>query len=209
LAAEELKVIDIDQVRLEVVGCAPMKRTIPWTLALLFFVAFVASFAELHRLRIRFGEATRHQFHDHQEVREFIIRASLEGLDHPVVIIGDSLAEMAEFPKFVCGNPVVNAGIGGSQTSDFLRLAPKLLEHSRPSAIIVALGANDPSTSNDSEPLLQKLRALSPVVLSMPTPRDQFPATDLFDGVHLNRRASAAWVTRITAALEHAIEGCD
>jgi hypothetical protein len=186
-----------------------MKSAVPWTISILLFVAFAASFAELQRLRVRFGEVTQHRFHDHQEVREFIIRTSLEGLDRPVVIIGDSLAEMAEFPKMVCGKPVVNAGIGGSQTSDFLRLAPKLLEHSRPSAIIVALGANDLGKSNESEPLLQELRDLSPVVLSMPTSPDQFPATDLFDGVHLNRRASAAWVSRITSALEHAIEGCD
>jgi hypothetical protein len=109
-----------------------MKRAIPWTLAVLFFVAFVASFSELQRMRVRFGEVTRHNFHDHQDVREFIIRAALDGLDRPVVIFGDSLVEMAEFPKAICGRPVVNAGIGGSKTSDFLRMAPLLLEHSTP-----------------------------------------------------------------------------
>jgi hypothetical protein len=105
-----------------------MKRAIPWTLAVLFFVAFVASFSELQRMRVRFGEVTRHNFHDHQDVREFIIRSALDGLENGrSFILGDSLVEMAEFPKAVCGRPVVNAGIGGSQTSDFLRMAPPKL----------------------------------------------------------------------------------
>lgn len=186
-----------------------MKRAVPWTLAALFFVAFVASFAELHRLRIRFGEVTKHQFHDHQEVREFIIRSALDGLESPIVILGDSLVEMAQLPVSLCGKPVVNAGIGGAQTSDFMRLGPKLLERTKPTAIVVGLGAND-RTATEIDGLVVRLRAISPLVLPMPTTRNNFSASDLReDGVHLTKVASARWVSKMTADLEHAIENCD
>lgn len=188
-----------------------MKRAIPWTLAVLFFVAFAASFSELQRMRARFGEVTRHHFHDHQDVREFIISTSLDGLDGPIVVFGDSLVEMAELPKSLCGKTVVNAGIGGSQTSDFIRLAPLLLEHSKPSAVVIALGANDPAeNTKDANDLVRQLRKLAPVVLSMPTTRDRFAAADfLKDGIHLTREASSTWVSKITGALERSIQNCD
>ncbi|MET4307898.1 hypothetical protein [Bradyrhizobium sp. RT4b] len=180
-------------------------------LAALFFVALVASIFELQRVRARFGEVTRHHFHDHQDVREFIIRARLDGLDSPIIVFGDSLVEMAELPKSLCGKPVVNAGIGGSQTSDFMRLVPKLLEHSKPSAVVIALGANDPSeNAKQASDLVRQLRKLAPIVLAMPTTRDGFAAGDfLKDGIHLTREASVMWVSKITGALERSIQNCD
>ena len=48
------------------------------------------------RFMQRFGEVSRHQFHDHQDVREFMIRAALDGLTEPAVVIGDSITEMSQ-----------------------------------------------------------------------------------------------------------------
>lgn len=162
-------------------------------------------------MRVRFGEVTRHQFHDHQDVREFIIRTALDGLDRPVVILGDGLVEMAELPKTICGRAVVNAGIGGSRTSDFIRLAPLLLERSAPTAVVIALGVNDSSDNREEDAkLLESIRRISPVVISMPTTADRFEVADLMaDRIHLRREASVAWVSKITNEIERTVQGCD
>src|SRR5438067_8373939 len=120
-----------------------MKRTIPWIIALAAFVAFGATFSELQRVRGRFGEMTRHQFHDHMEVRQFMIRATLADLKQPIVILGDSITEMARFPETIDGNPVVNAGIGGASVQDIEAIASTLLRDAQPSLIVVALGTNN------------------------------------------------------------------
>jgi hypothetical protein len=60
-------------------------------------------------MRARFGDVTRHQFHDYQDVRLFMIRAALDELDQPIVIIGDSITEMSRLPETIYGRPVVNA----------------------------------------------------------------------------------------------------
>jgi hypothetical protein len=76
-----------------------MNRSIPWVLFVVALVAFGASFSELERMRARFGEVTRHQFHDHLDVRQFMIRAALAGLDRPIVILGDSSLKWRGFPN--------------------------------------------------------------------------------------------------------------
>ncbi|WP_143130536.1 hypothetical protein [Bradyrhizobium arachidis] len=164
-------------------------------------------------MRARFGEVTRHQFQDHQDVRKTIIRSSLDGLDRPIVVLGDSLIEMADFPKALCGKPVVSGGIGGATTSDFLRVGPEILASSKPAAVVVALGANDgndPLQKQRTSDLLREIGKLSPVVITMSTKREEFNRSDLGkDGVHLTRSASAAFVSRITAPVERGLGGCD
>jgi lysophospholipase L1-like esterase len=121
-------------------------------------------------MRARFGEVTRHKFHDHQDVRLFIIKAALGELNQPIVVIGDSITEMSRLPETIDGRPVVNAGIGGATISDFAAIAPRLLEGSSPSLIVVALGANDAgsqSIQQDYATLLQQLRKLSSRLLAI------------------------------------------
>jgi hypothetical protein len=90
-------------------------------------IAFGASFSELHKARERYWKLA-HREHIHSEVRKFIIKAALAGLDHPIVVIGDSITEMARLPEKIDGRPVVNAGIGGASISDYEAIAPELLE---------------------------------------------------------------------------------
>jgi lysophospholipase L1-like esterase len=145
-----------------------MKRTASWVIAAVALIAFAAAFSELQRMRQRFGEVTRHQFHDHRDVRQFMIRAALDGLDQPIVFLGDSITEMARLPESIAGHPVVNAGIGGALISDID--APRLLDGSKPHLIVVALGANDiGSTSVETAyaALLSQLKQISPRLLAV------------------------------------------
>lgn len=148
-----------------------MKRAIPWVVAVVATIAFGASFSELQRVRRRFGEVTRHQFNDHQDVRQFIIRAALAGLDSPIVVIGDSIAEMARFPEEIGGHPVVNAGIGGATIQDFETIAPSLLEHTKPFAIVIELGTNGPdSIGTEYVKLLEQLKNISQRLIAVGIP---------------------------------------
>jgi hypothetical protein len=65
-------------------------------------VAFVASFSELQRMRARFSEVTRHQYHDRQDVRAYMIKAALAELDQPIVVL--SITEMARLPETINGH---------------------------------------------------------------------------------------------------------
>jgi hypothetical protein len=204
-----------------------MIRSIPWVLFVVALIAFGASFSELERMRGRFGEVTRHQFHDHLDVRQFMIRAALAGLDRPIVILGDSITEMARFPESIEGYPVVNAGIGGATIHDFLSHSPNLLDGVTPSVIVVALGANDVGSSVQEEyaALLSYLKKRAPAVYAVAvTPLDGVEAINsqivaaaksagvpviethiakamLTDGIHPNPEGSRRWTAAVVAAI--------
>jgi hypothetical protein len=79
-------------------------------------------------VRQRFGEVTQRPYHDHQDVRQFVIKAALADASQPIVMIGDSITEMAPLPAEIAGHPVVDAGIGGISTSGYKLLAGRLFE---------------------------------------------------------------------------------
>lgn len=206
---------------------------LPWLIAGVAIMAFGATFSELERLRVRFGEVTRHKFHDHQDVRQAMIRMALSNLDQPIVVMGDSLTEMARFPETICGKPVVNAGVGGATISDFNFLAPRLLDGVTPSLVVVALGANDAGSltvQRDYSALVSKLGKLAPILIAMPavglgaaevngaidaalegekvslvevTIKDGF----LKDGIHLSATGYKTWTPAIVASVSNAF-GC-
>jgi len=205
-----------------------MNRSIPWVLFVVALIAFGVSFSELERMRGRFGEVTRHQFHDHLDVRRFMIRAALAGLDRPIVILGDSITEMARFPESIEGYPVVNAGIGGATIHDFLSLSTRILDEVTPSVIVVALGANDVGSSTVQEEyaaLLSYLKKRAPAVYAVAvTPLDGVEAINsqvvaaaksadvpviethitkamLTDGIHPNPEGSRRWTAAVVAAI--------
>jgi lysophospholipase L1-like esterase len=206
-----------------------MNRSIPWFLFVVALIAFGVSFSELERMRGRFGEVTRHQFHDHLDVRQFVIRGALAGLDRPIVILGDSITEMARFPEAAEGYPIVNAGIGGATIADFVTLAPNLLNEATPSACVVALGANDVGSTTvgqEYRALLSKLRKRCPKLLAVAVLpmngaemiNSQIVAAAnsegvrvidtyiiksmlVLDGVHLSSEGSKQWAAAVVAAL--------
>jgi hypothetical protein len=197
---------------------AGMKRSLPWIIAVIATVAFGASYSELQRMRGRFGEVSRHTFHDHRDVREFIIRAAMVGLERPVVVIGDSIVEMARFPE-----NVVNAGIGGATIEDFETVAPRLFEHAAPSVIVVELGTNDDTAANYGR-LLHTLKKFSARVVAVAIPKTDaknveikaaadregvsyiqasMPIGSLLpDGVHLNSIGYDTWTPALLRAID-------
>jgi lysophospholipase L1-like esterase len=202
---------------------------IAWVIAGVATLAFCVTFSELQRMRTRFGDATQHKFHDHQDARRSMIKAQLAGLDHPIVILGDSITEMARFPDSADGYPIVNAGIGGDTIRDFVGLAPDLLEGITPAAIVVALGANDigsPDIRAEYSALLSNLKNLAPTVIAVAvTPMDGAEAVNSeiaaaatsegirliethterpsspTDHIHPNPAESKKWATAIVAEL--------
>ena len=176
-----------------------MHRTLPWVLIAVLLIAFVASFSELQRIRKRFGEVTRQTVHDHQEVRQFIIRADLAGGDGPIVIVGDSITEMARFPDRISGKRVVNAGIGGATILDYVVRAPKIFDGSKPSLIVVAIGANDTGSKTkerDFSALLSVLKTYAPLLVV------DIPNGHTIDGIHPTQEASRLWVESVVDAIE-------
>jgi lysophospholipase L1-like esterase len=209
-----------------------MKRAVPWLVAAVTTIAFLASFSELQRMRKRFGEVTRHTYHDHQEIRDFMIKAALVGLDQPVVVIGDSITEMARLPEMIGDKPVVNAGIGGATIEDFETIAVPLLNDTKPTLIVVALGANDqasPSIQRNYSALLSRLKRISPNLLAVAvSPAEASRAINtliesaargegvkffqpsipngltLKDHIHLSAAGYRIWTPALVSAIAHA-----
>jgi lysophospholipase L1-like esterase len=81
--------------------------------------------------------------HEHSNVREFVIASQLARSENPIVFLGDSITEAAILPDAICGNAVVNAGIGGAGVDQLLKAAPVILDGKSPALIVLAIGTND------------------------------------------------------------------
>jgi GDSL-like Lipase/Acylhydrolase family len=209
-----------------------IKTTTPWIIAVVALIAFGVSFSQLHKARNRYWKLYSLQSHDHmhRDVREFIIRAALIGLERPIIVLGDSITEMARLPEEIDGHPVVNAGIGGSSISDFETIAPRLLEDSdTPSLVVVTLGANDigsGTVKQDYAKLLSNMKKLAPQLLAIgvagPAGSDlinsqikdaailanvpfieiKLPQGSLLpDHMHLNGRGYQDWIPKLVSAI--------
>jgi lysophospholipase L1-like esterase len=206
-------------------------RALPWIIAAIGFLAFLVAYAELRRVRDRLDEVSHHTFHDHAEVRKFMIGASLAEADQPIVVIGDSITEMAPLPRSICGHSVVNAGIGGITIAEASKLAPRLLEHQHPFMIVSALGANDVGSSSAGShyaELLGTLGRFSHRLLAVSVTSDletakqiasaatsadvpyidpQLPiGSKLSDGVHYAAAAYRIWIPALQAEIEKQCE---
>lgn len=201
-----------------------------WLLVLIFLAAFLASFSELQRTRSRFGEVTGRQFYDPKDKRYFAIRKMISGLAEPIVILGDSITERASFPESIDGHALVNAGISGGTTLDFIAIAPALLRDVKPAMIVIALGTNDIGSQTERQDyaaLLIALKKVCPNLLALAAPqRDgsilinaqikaaaqsegvrfiEIPLPDgskLADNVHLNDAGYRTWTPAVIAAID-------
>jgi lysophospholipase L1-like esterase len=61
-----------------------------------------------------------------------------------IVVLGDSITQRVLLPETICGYPVINAGISGSRTSNFIPFAEEMARLD-PALIVLALGVNDSS----------------------------------------------------------------
>jgi hypothetical protein len=207
-----------------------MKRAIPWVIAIVAVIAAGVSFSEMKKAReqyVQLAQSPLLREHLHRDVREFMIKAALAGLDQPIVVLGDSITEMARLPESIGDRPVVNAGIGGASISDFEAIAPQILDGVSPAILIVALGVNDVGSAvvkRNYTALLVKLKKLAPRLISIAAPNAalvnegikaaattegvQFVdiplprGSTLSDHIHLTREASQAWVAGMVAAIK-------
>jgi hypothetical protein len=192
-----------------------MLRVFPWILSVVLLAAFVASFSELGRVRKRFGEVTRHVFHDHADVRLSVIRSAMAQERSPIVVIGDSVAERARFPAVLCGRPVVNAAIGGASLEELTRLAKEI---NAASLVVIIAGTNNAGTGIEA-PYTQLLNAVRPPKIAIAatfstevnraiidaSKRAMVAALDLpfseFDDVHPTPDAYRLWMPRLVEAI--------
>jgi len=80
----------------------------------------------------------------HLSARFAMIQAQIAQAGHGgVLFLGDSNTEGAILPQKLCGKATINAGIGGATVGTFSNSAHRLLQEAKPSAIVIALGAND------------------------------------------------------------------
>ena len=116
--------------------------------------------------------------HEHSDVREFVIAAHLARTKSPIVFLGDSITEAATLPGAICGYAVVNAGIGGMEVDQLLKVVPALLQDKSPALIVLAIGTNDAYATPGREEqfrasyvkLLQTLAPIAPklVIANIP-----------------------------------------
>jgi hypothetical protein len=192
-----------------------MRRALPWAISAILLIAFVASFSELERMRRRFGEVTSHAFHDHAEVRLAVIRSAMAQKTKPIVILGDSLAELAQFPDSACNRPIINAGIGGARLNELTILSDEL---KGASLVVVLAGTNDAGSATfegDYSRLLLKLPAaivvpatFSPEVnrqIAASAKQSKVPILDIqfteFKDVHPTPNAYKTWTEQMVSAL--------
>ncbi len=76
------------------------------------------------------------------DTRRLVILAHARQMPDPVIILGDSVVDMADMPE-LCGNTVLNAGVAGARTEAIERLSRDVLAVRRPRMVIVAVGLND------------------------------------------------------------------
>jgi lysophospholipase L1-like esterase len=76
------------------------------------------------------------------DTRRLVILAHARQVPDPVMILGDSVVDMADLPQ-LCGQTVLNAGISGARTDAVERLSREVLAIRHPRLVIVAVGLND------------------------------------------------------------------
>jgi len=89
--------------------------------------------------------------HLHSDVRLWMIKSQLSRVEHPIIVMGDSIVEAALLPKEICGHPVINAGIGGTAIGFFKTYAPLIVNEANPELVILSVGINDATTNSQNE----------------------------------------------------------
>jgi lysophospholipase L1-like esterase len=110
--------------------------------------------------------------------RQFVIQSNLGRLPDSIVILGDSIVEGSTLPRWICGHPIINAGIGGASTTTGLgSILAKSLGGKRAALIIVSLGTNDAALSRSQQSfaanyaeLLKQISTLAPHAIVMAIP---------------------------------------
>jgi hypothetical protein len=88
----------------------------------------------------------------HRRARQLVLYYTLSRVDHPVILLGDSITEASTPPREICGHKMVNAGLNAASTaSDLGTWLINALNGRRASAIVVSLGTNDALQATSAE----------------------------------------------------------
>lgn len=120
--------------------------------------------------------------------REKAIISQASQRDWPVVVIGDSVTELAAIST-ICGKPALNAGVSGRQASGVEAVASAILKATKPDLVVIAVGKNDawadnPTPSDDFHASMRRIIDLAgdaQVVLVKPGKVANFGKADTFD----------------------------
>jgi lysophospholipase L1-like esterase len=95
------------------------------------------------------------------DTRRLVILAHARQSPDPVMILGDSVVDMADLP-LLCGQGVLNAGVAGARTAAVEQLSREVLAIGHPRLVIIAVGLNDAhrdARTSDAE-FIAKYRAI-------------------------------------------------
>ncbi|CAM3174444.1 hypothetical protein SPAN111604_08260 [Sphingomonas antarctica] len=105
--------------------------------------------------------ASRPPGRTYYDTRRLVILAHARQVPDPVIILGDSIVDMADLPQ-LCGKTVLNAGVAGARTEAVELLSREVLAIRHPQMVIVAVGLNDAhreAHTSDGD-FLEKYRAI-------------------------------------------------
>lgn len=102
--------------------------------------------------------------HNHTEVRKFIIKSQIAQADDPIVIVGDSITEAALFPSSICGQKLINAGIGGLDTKTYAAIINDVLPAKSVPLIVVALGTNNSTRAASRHTFAKSYNSLADIL---------------------------------------------
>jgi lysophospholipase L1-like esterase len=157
----------------------------------------------------------------HIRARQFVIQATLDRFSDPIVILGDSIVEGSTLPRSLCGNAIINAGIGGTSTaSDLGTMLEKSLGGKHAALIVVSLGTNDAAVSRSQETfrssygtLLKQLSRLGRRTAVMEIPPVEHPAiNETINGYNsilpeIAEKAAAIFVPLLPMRRPHTFDG--
>lgn len=86
--------------------------------------------------------ASRPRARSYYDTRRVVILSHARQAADPVIMLGDSIVDMADLPA-LCGATVLNAGVSGARTAAVEALSRDVFDIRRPKLVIVAVGLND------------------------------------------------------------------
>ena len=97
----------------------------------------------------------------HRLTRQVMLHYTLSRVDHPIIVLGDSVTEASTLPRSLCDHAIVNAGLDGASTkSELGTWLIEVLNGRRAAAIVIALGTNDALQGREQEAFEANYRSL-------------------------------------------------
>jgi lysophospholipase L1-like esterase len=139
-----------------------------------------------------------HLPNSHIQSRSKAILSQADQESFPIIVLGDSIVELADIPQ-LCGQRTLNAGLAGGTLEQVSELGEKLLANNHPKFVLIAVGVNDANAkypTNTQEfartykSLVGAVQRSGAIVVATniePVGSSAHPDTALFDRAHISR----------------------